>query len=169
MEKDKTYKVGDKIIHFDQVYRIFKITGGKNKDKVISFRRYFKSKENRKLVFSIPISSIDKTRIRKPVSKKELRDLFKTLSQKPKVKIVINTIKAREQLGSNDLDKNVEVLTQLWLEKKSDPDRFNKSKEGVFKLAIKKLSEEVAFVSNISLTKAKKKIENALEKSKSVR
>ncbi len=38
-----------------------------------------------------------------------------------------------------------------------------------FKLAIKKLSEEVAFVNDISLLKARKKIKNALEKNKNVR
>ena len=113
MEKDKTFKVGDKIIHFDQVYKIFKIKGGKNKDKVIFFRRYFKGKEHRKLVFSIPISSIDETRVRKPLSKKKLKDLLKTLGQKSKLKTAINIVKAKEQFESNSPHKNVEVLNSL--------------------------------------------------------
>ncbi|GAI43244.1 unnamed protein product [marine sediment metagenome] len=168
MEKNKTFKVGDKIIHFDQVYRIFKIRK-RNKDKIIFFKRYFKTKENRKLVFSIPISSIDETKVRKPISKKKLRDLFKALSQKPEAKIAINTVKAKELLGSNSLDKIIEILKQFWQEKKTDPDHFNKSKENVFKLAIKKLSEEIALVNDISLAKARKKIKNALKKSKNAK
>jgi len=169
MKKDKTFKVGDKIIHHGQVYRIFKIRGERNKDKVIFFRRYFKSKKNRKLVCSIPIDSINKTNIRRLVSKKNLRDLFKTLSRKPEAKTAINIIEAKEWLTLNSPDKNVEVLNRLWHEKKIDPDHFNKTKENVFKLAIEKLSEEVAFVSDVSLMKAGKKIKNALEKNKSVR
>jgi len=166
MKKDKTFKVGDKIIHFDQVYRIFKIRGGKNKDKVIFFRRYFKGKENRVLIFSIPISSIDETKVRRPLSKKKLKDLFKILGQKSKVKIVISTVKTKEEFESNNPHKNVEILNRLWQEKESDPERFNKSKESLFKLAIEKLSEEIAFVFGVSLVKAKKKIKNALEKNK---
>ncbi len=163
MEKDKIFNVGDKIIHFGQVYRIFKIKG-KNENKTIFFRRYFKTKENRKLVFSIPISSIDKTRVRKPVSKKKLRDLLKTVSQNPDTKTPINTAKAREWLSLNSPDKSVEILKRLWQEKKNNSEHFNKSKENVFKLAMRKLSEEIAFVFDISLIKARKKIKKALEK-----
>jgi len=164
MKKDKTFKVGNKIIHFDQVYRIFKISGKKNEDKVIFFKRYFKTKRQRELIFSIPLSNIDETRVRMPISKKELKGLLKKLGQKSETKTIINTARREELLGSNDPDKNVDILKELWSEKKRDPERFNKTKENLLKLVIEKMSEEVAIIHNISLVKAVKKIKKALVK-----
>lgn len=165
MKDNKTFKIGDKIVRFGQVYRIFKIKNTKSKDrgeKVILFRPYFKTKENRSLIYSIPIDSIDKTNIRKPISKKELRQLLKELSKRPDVKTPIDISKTKERLTLNDPYENVQILKRLRGEKNDESTNFTKSRHDVFKLAIGRLVEEVAFVSGVSLIKARKKIKTAL-------
>ena len=85
MKDDKTFKVRDKIVHFGRLYRIFKIKKKKAKDKeekIILFRPYFKNPRNRAVIRSIPINNIGQTDIRRPISKKELRQLLEELSKK---------------------------------------------------------------------------------------
>jgi len=131
-------KVGDKIVHFGQIYRIFRAKRKKG---------------------------IKKTNIRKPLSKKEINKLLKKLTVQFKSKDIPDAGKLREKLVLNDPAKLVRVLRQLWRDKKNEETNFTKSKENVFKLALKKLSQEVALVKNIKLDKAKEKIQKQLKKS----
>lgn len=170
MKNKKPFKVGDKIIDFGQVCRIFKIkkeknTKGKN-EKVIFFRPYFKTRQNRSLVCSIPLNNIEKAKIRRPISKKELRQLLKEFSKNPDadVKTPINISRAREMLNLNDPHKIVRILKSLWLEKNDKSTSFTKTREKVFRLAIKRLVEEVAFVNGVSIGKAKRQMKEHLEK-----
>lgn len=165
MSNNKTFKVGDKIVHFGQVHRIFKIEKHKIKDKeekIILFRPYFKTKENKSLTCSIPVDSIDKTNIRRSISKTELRQLLKELSKKPDVKIPVDINKAREQLTLNNPEINVQILKRLWKEKNDESTNFSKSKHDVFKLVINRLVEEFAFISGAPLIKARQTITTAL-------
>lgn len=165
MKDDKTFKVGDKIVRFGQLFRVFKIKKQKNKnkeEKIILFKPYFKTKENKFLVCSIPAASIDKTNIRKPISKKKLRGLLKELSKRSDVKTPIDISKAKQKLTLNNPKINVQILKRLWKEKSDESTNFSKSKHDIFKLAVGRLVEEVAFVGGISLIKARKKIKTAL-------
>lgn len=167
MKDKKSFKVGDKIVDFGQVYRIFKIKKQKNakgKEEVIFFKPYFKTKQNRTLICSIPVNNIDKTKIRRPISKKELRKLLKELSQKSDIETPINVSRAREILNLNDPYKTVQILKSLWIEKNDKSTNFTKTRESVFGLSIKRLFEEVAFVNSVSIGKARKQIKAALEK-----
>ena len=167
--ENKIFKVGDKIINFNKVYRIFKIIkqkGEDKKEKIISFRPYFRTKDKRSLTFSIPVTSIDKTNIRKPMSKKELKQLLSELSKTSNIKTPIDIIKTREQLSLNDPDIHVQILKCLWKEKNDGTTNFTKIKSDVLGLAIEFLTEEVALVSGVSLKKAEKKIKTALKRSK---
>jgi RNA polymerase-interacting CarD/CdnL/TRCF family regulator len=162
-------KVGDKIVHFGQIYRIFRAKRKKGikeeQLRILKFRPYFKNKKNKSLVFSIPEKSLEKTNIRKPLSKKEINKLLKKLTVQFKSKDIPDAGKLREKLVLNDPAKLVRVLRQLWRDKKNEETNFTKSKENVFKLALKKLSQEVALVKNIKLDKAKEKIQKQLKKS----
>lgn len=166
--KNRPFKVGDKIVDFGQVYRIFKIKKQKNKkgkeERVIVFRPYFKTRQNRTLVCSIPVKNIVKTNIRRPISKKELRKLLKELSKKADVKNPINTTRLREMLCLNEAHKTTQVLKALWLDKNDESTSFTKTRKDILNLAIKRLVEEVAFVNRISLGKARKQIKTALKR-----
>jgi len=168
MKNKKPFKVGDKIIDFGQVCRIFKIkkeknAKGKNK-KVIFFRPYFKTRQNRTLVCSIPVNNIKRAKIRGPISKKKLRELSKELSKEADVKKPINTTRLREMLRLNEVHKTAQVLKTLWLDKKDESTTFTKIRKDIFSLAMKRLVEEVAFVNRVSLGKARKQIKTALKK-----
>ena len=163
-----TFKVGDKIVHSGQVYRIFKIKKQKRtkdkEEKIIFFRPHLKTRKNRTLICSIPINNIDKTDIRRPISKKELRALLKKLSKKSDIKKPINLIQARGVLGLNDIYETAQVLKSLWIEKNDESVNFSESRKNVFTLLMKQLVEEVAFVSGISLVKATGEIKAALKR-----
>lgn len=167
-EKKKTFKVGDKIIDFGHVYRIFKIKNKKGKDgdkkKFIFFRPYFKKKEDKGLVFSIPVINLDKANIRRPLSEKKLKKVFKKLSGKLKTTKALNISKAQDRLNLNNPFKTARILKRLWADKKDKSTNFTRSKRKTFDLAMKRMIEEVALVKDISLRKARDKIKAALEK-----
>lgn len=168
MIKNKRFKVGDKIINFNRVFRIFKISQQEDKDKkeiIISFRPYFQTKEKRILTFSIPVDSVDKTNIRKPISKKELKELLSDLAKSSNLKAPLDIIKTREELNINNPKVKVQILKCLWKEKNNSKVNFTKIKSDVLELAIKLLLEEVALVSGITLEKAEQKIKSALKRS----
>ena len=164
------FKVGDKIVRFGQIYRIFKIKKQKRakdkEEKIIFFRPYLKVRKNRALTCSIPANNIDKTNTRRPISKKELRLLLKKLSMRSDIEKPINLVQAKGALGLNDIDETVQVLKSLWVEKKEKLTNFSESRKSVFKLLMKQIGDEVVFVSGISFVDARKKIKNALEKSR---
>jgi RNA polymerase-interacting CarD/CdnL/TRCF family regulator len=167
MNQTVTFKVGDKIIHFGQVYKIFKIKTEKIKNQaksVIFFKPYFKTPINKSLVCSLPLENIVKTNIRKPMSKKELNRLFKKLSKNINTDKPVNIKRAREKLTLNDPLITVRILRRLWQDKIDETINFSKSKQDVYRLAIKRIVQEIALVTDLSLDKAKEKIEVSLKK-----
>ena len=171
MRDKRQFGVGDKIVEFGQVFRIFKIKRQKNaegkRERLIFFRPYFKDKKDNSIIYSIPSKSIQKTNIRRPLTKRELRKLLKELSEKVEVKRKINIIKAKEILNSNDPHKIVRVLRRLWADKNDQSTNFTKSKKDVFKLSIKRLVEETAYIEKLPLKTAKEKIKEALPEAES--
>lgn len=169
MKNNKQFKVGDKIVRFGKIYRIFKISRRKNfegnKTKTIFFRPYFKSKKQEKgLTFSIPIKNLDKTNIRKPLSKKKLKEILDKISEKSKSKININTSKAKEILKKNNPIKATQILKALWKEKNDKSKSLTKTQNDIYNLSMRHLSEEIRFVFDVSLATARKKIKKSLEK-----
>lgn len=165
----KQSKVGDALVDFGQVCKIFKIKKRKSiegkEEKVIFFKPYYKTSINGGLTYSILRKNLKKTKIRKPISKKELKRLFKKLSKRESGKKFIKAIKVKEVLNLNDPKKIVLILKNLWLEKNDQSKNFTITKRGVFNLTTERLVEEVAFVGNMSLEKAREKIKKALENS----
>lgn len=168
MKNIKNFAVGDKIINFNKVYIIFKIIKEKIKDKkeqIISFKPFFKNEKKNSLTFSIPVNNIDKTNIRKPLSKKELKQLLNELSKTPDIETPIEIDKINDDLNSNDPNIHVQILKCLWREKNDETTNFTKTRSDVLGLTIKLLLEEVALVSGVSLEKAEEKIKTALKRS----
>jgi len=166
MKKKNIFKVGDKIVEFGRIYRIFKIERQKSdKDqKVVFFRPYFRSKENATLVYSIPVDSINKTSIRKPLDRKELKELLKKLSRRVNIEVPVNTGEMKETLSLNDPYKTARILKGFWIEKNDESTNFTKSKKDAFEMTMGCLLEEAAFIGGISFAEARKKIEAALKK-----
>ncbi len=157
MASTPRFKVGDKIVDFGQVYRVFKV-----KKETVFFKPYFKNRLNNGMVCSIPIDNFTKTKMRKPIKKKELKLLMKRLGKKARKDKLLETTRAKDLLNFNDPKKTVRVLRSLWREKADDSINFTKSKKDAFELAIKRFVEEVAFLSGVSVEKSREKIETAL-------
>lgn len=170
MTNNEQFKIGDKIIRSGRVYRIFKIKNKKNgegkKQKIVFFRPYFKKRKNGSLICSLPVANIDKESIRRPISKKELRQLLKKLSQKLKLKTKVEVSRVKDVLKKSDPHKAAKFLKCLWIEKSDESINLTKSKQEVLKLLIRYLVEEIALVGNISLAKARNKIKTSLERNK---
>jgi len=166
--QSKPFKIDDKIIDFGQVYQIFKIEKRKSaedkKEKAIHFKPYYKTKQNKGLVCSIPIKNIGLTHIRKPISKNKMKQLLKKLSKKEDKKRPVNTTRAKEKLRLNEPEATIQILKRLWLDKQDESTNFSRSKQNLLDLSMKQLVEELAFVFGISAARARKKIKKALKK-----
>lgn len=165
----KPFKVGDKIVEFGQVFRIFKIERTKNEDgsveRVLYFRPFFKRGDNRSMVCSIPENSLGETRIRRPISKTTLLGLFCDLSDKKCMESFKDVNEAKQLLCLNDPFQTIIVLNSLCYEQNQLEDAtLPKSKRDIICLATERLIEEFAFVLDISLEKAEQKILSALDK-----
>lgn len=164
------FKPGDKIIDGGQAYQIFEVNKSKNCDgseeRFIFYEPYFKSPIVNAATCSIPIRSIDKTYIRKPISKKNLKKILDGLSKGSNSEDQPNTLVLRDALRFNNAQKTAAVLKALWIDKEDQSTNFSRQKQDVFKQAMEQLVEEVAVVANISLVEAREKIERALEEGK---
>ncbi len=168
MKNIKNFSVGDKIIKFNKVYIIFKIIKQQIKDKtekIISCKPFFKTERKNSLTLSIPVENLDKTNIRKPISKKELKRLLTELSKTSDREIPIDLEKINKELNLKDPNIHIEVLKCLWKEKNDETISFTKTRSNMLGSTIKLLLEEVALVSGISLKEAEQKIKKALKKS----
>lgn len=167
MSNDNKYKVGDKIVEFGQVYRIFKIENQKNSEgkleKIVYFNPQYKTNQNNTLVCSIPALNIEKTGIRKPMSKDRLEKLMRSLRSKKSIEKFSDINKAKILLKSNDPADTVRLLKTLWREKNKVNENFSKSKKDIFKLAMENLVQEVALVEGVSLEKAREEINLTLQ------
>lgn len=167
MKKQEKFKVGDKIIELGQVFRVFKISKIKNGDgnleTVMFFKSHYASKYISKLICSIPLKNIEENDIRKPISLREFKSLLGMLKKKRRLQDSVDLDNLKELLKLNSPADTIEVLCNLCEERKMKPESFTKSKKDVYGLAITRLIQEFALVSQISLEKAEEKINLALQ------
>lgn len=160
---DEKFKVGDKIVRFGRVFEIFKMAQEENPDtgeeeELIYFRPVYESQANRTLICAIPISNIELTNIRRPMSEEECDKLLDFLDSKYEMKGRFNTRLAKEVLKTNEPEKIVMMLKKLAIVKR-DPDvNFTYTKKTVFRQGLKRLQEEVALVKEIPLEEARKRL-----------
>lgn len=167
MAKKKNFRVGDKIVDYGRVFRIFKVKKEKNGDgeveRVIYFKPYYKEKGSPSIVCSIPLNNIEKTEIRKPLSVDEVKLLFRKLKRRKKFEENTDLGKTKELLRGNDPVSNVNLIRILWVEKKYKSEYFSKNKRDVFDLAIDRFAQEFALVKGLSLKEAKEIVYLALQ------
>lgn len=166
MKNTSKFKLGDKIIDFGTVYKIFKINKKKDKDgktqKVMYFKPYFKNRLNKSIICSIPVKNVERNDIRKPISKKLLNKLYKKLKKKIKVNSFPNISNIKSMFNSNNPHKMVRVLKILSEEKKEREKGLSRSKKEIYDKVLKSLAQEFAFVGKASLEKTEEKIKKAL-------
>lgn len=166
MDPSLTLKVGDKIVDYGHVYRIYEITKvgeNGNSTRILHFKPYYNVDTVKDVVCTIPESSINTTTIRLPIGLAELKDLIAKLAVKPKYVEVPDAQAIKDLLNENDPSKVVDVLRILWSEKRKEGG-FTKSKSDLLELAKTHLMQEAALIWGITLESAAKKIELSLDK-----
>lgn len=115
---------------------------------------------------SIPVKSLEKTNIRRPINEKRMKKILTLLASKADDTLnLVETTDAKEVLGVNKAGKTAKILKSLWLEKQDETKNFTRSKESAFKHLVERLSEEIAYAGHISLKTAEIKIRRALKRS----
>jgi RNA polymerase-interacting CarD/CdnL/TRCF family regulator len=158
-------KVGQKLIERGKVYRIFKIEEKKLNGEtrhIVHYKPYYKSSTDSSLVCSIPAESLERTNIRRPVTKDVIEELLEFLSKRIRSKVELDTLQAKDVLKLNDIQRSSRVLRRYWIAKKKREETLTKTQRDVIQIAIKRIVEEVAVVTGTSLTKAEEKIITAL-------
>lgn len=161
------YKKGDFLIDFGQVFKIIKVENIKTAngpDKLLIFKPYYKTQNESEITSSLPVKNIDRTTIRKPLSKKELQAILAILSSQKIKAEVVDVLTAKSMLNLNDPKLAAETIRKLYLEKINQDLKFTSSKKYVYQLLISRLAEEVALVYKLDLDKAIAKVEKKLKK-----
>jgi len=168
-----TFEIKDIIIDHNQPCKIFKIT--KIKPARIFFKLYPTPKNDNKLVSSIPIDNVDKAYIRKPLNKKEIKQLLKTLSQNIDLKSKSNandTTKSKNKtklLSCYNPLGNVELIRKLLIKKRAKNINYSVSDKNDFQTCIQNLAKEIAVVKNNSFEKEKTNLISIIKKIKIVK
>ncbi len=158
MSQEK-FKVGDKIVRFGKVFEIFKIEKEENpetgeEEDFIYFEPAYESQANQTLKCSIPVSNLELTNIRRPLSEDEVDKLLDYLKSKIEMEGRFNTRSAKETIKSNEPRKIAEILKELAIVRRDPDTNFTYTKKRLFRKALKRLQEEVALVKDMSLQEA---------------
>lgn len=154
----KELKIGDIIIRFGQVYKVFKI-----ENATVFYHRVLETIKQATSVLSIPQQSIDKTKIRIPISKKELDSLLGPELKEMKVDLTISLNALKSFLNTDSPIEVMRILKTLTL-MRDENRKLPFSKREVFDTLVKRFTSEVAFVYGVDEKKAKEIIETALVK-----
>jgi RNA polymerase-interacting CarD/CdnL/TRCF family regulator len=168
MNLTEPLKVGDVIVRFGQVHKVFKVEEEEKKKgetrRIIHYKHFYPTPQNRTLVFSIPEENIERAAIRKPLTKKELQTIFKSLKKREvEEKISINSAKAA--VNADDPQVTFEVLQDLKSEDLNSEKSLPLSKREVWNKLFERMIGEIAFVLEIKKPEAKKKLNKVLEDS----
>jgi len=151
-------KIGDVIIRFGQVYKVFKI-----ENKTLFYQKYFEGTKQSASILSIPQSAIDKTKIRLPIAKKELDDLLGPKLQTLKVDLTISLNAIKSILNTDEPEEVMRILKMLTL-MRDEHGKLPFSKREIFDTLEKRFQSEVAYVYGVDEKKAKEIIELSLTK-----
>jgi RNA polymerase-interacting CarD/CdnL/TRCF family regulator len=166
-EKDlENLKIGDKIIDFGRVYRVFKINkkGKSSRGRLICFRPFYKKVNNRDLVCTIPEKNLSKTNMRRPLKKKEVKELLKDFLSPFESAESVNFDQAKKAIATNDPFAMINSTKNLYYSRKGEGKDFTVSQKRIFNSLIGRIAEESAFVLGKKPEQIKEKINNSLKK-----
>ncbi|MCL4208680.1 hypothetical protein KJZ63_03560 [Patescibacteria group bacterium] len=149
-------KIGDIIIRFGQVYKVFKI-----ENATVFYHKFLESLKQATSIFSIPQDSIEKTKIRVPIEKSKLDKLLTSDLEDLKVDLTMSLNAIKGYLNTDDPVEVMRMLKMLTL-MRDENGKLPFSKREVYDTLVKRFSSEVAFVYGIDEKEAKQKIETAL-------
>jgi RNA polymerase-interacting CarD/CdnL/TRCF family regulator len=153
---------GDLVIECGVAYKIIKMKRKNNyhgkSEKHMIYKPLFITKRNQGMICSIPVSSIEKTTIRLPLSKNKIYRILRAIDVDHKNKSPVTPKEIDEALKSNDFENISLVVERLVIENNQLEKNLPQSKKNALDQGIDHLSQEIAAVLNISLDEAKGKI-----------
>lgn len=162
------FRRGDLVVDKGRIYKIFKVRRKENEEgeeeRILYYRPYFENRKNESLVISIPAENMKEAGVRKPVSKKRMKELMKSLEKLAELDKRLNIKSAKAVLGGNDIEETVEMLRKSWADKENEEVNFTTSKRRVFRRLKGRVEAELAAVEGIGLKEARKRINSALSK-----
>lgn len=170
MLDDTPIKVGDELVEYGKVYKVFaieekKMYDGKTEVHVF-FKPFYETVETRTLSCAIPLKNISQANIRRPLLKKTMTEVLDILSDGEFESVEITDVTvAKEILKLNNPHESARVLRTIWDELHNEDLNATKSRKDMFDLSMKILAQEVAYAFDLTLDKAEKKLERALKKS----
>lgn len=168
MSQASEFKVGDKLVRFSSVYTITDIKEEQRgeddePEKVLYFEPLFKNNRNETLVCSIPVDNVSKTNIRRPLSKEKIDELMEELANNTVEKMSYKRNTVRKRVNENEAGELVRIIKNLWIEKTDEDRNFTVTKRNLFRKALKKFAQEVAYVRDMELEEARQLILDTLE------
>lgn len=159
---NQVFKENDILIEFGTAYKIFKVEKQKNLggeiEPFIFYKPCFETLQNQTVICSIPVSNLNKTNNRRPLSQGDIVQLLELLTKPLEVKIPISIGKAREILESNDAFRVTRLIKRLWFEKNHSLKNLSKTRDSLYLRALKHLIQEIAVVLDFTPEKAKQEI-----------
>jgi RNA polymerase-interacting CarD/CdnL/TRCF family regulator len=178
--EDTNFEVGDKIVRFGRVFEVFKITEeekeeGKTDDsdskqsepreEIIHFRPMYETQANKSLVCAIPVSNIEKTSMRRPMSKEDIEELMELMDEKVEDPLKrFNTRQAKEVMKSNNPKKILLVMKRLAVVRRDPDTNFTYTKKRLFRQGLGRLQEELALVEDLEIDEAREMLKRLLKK-----
>jgi len=170
MAKSKSveFKKGDVFIGQGTVYKVAKIEkrenmAGESVDYLI-YEPFFKTSRTKTLKCSMPVGNIDMTNKRDLVSKEELKKLLATVEEVSEKYESPLPSDITEVINGSPLERRLDVLKAMWLEKKDPDTKLSISKIGSFKKIFQQSSQEIAAVMGKPLEYAEELLEKKLFK-----
>ena len=157
MKDGLTLKVGDRVVRYGRVLKVFQIKGD-----TVYFQPHFNPQTSNGLTYQISLKNVTKSNIRKLVTKQKLQDLFKSILNTDSELGAINDLEIRSSLNANNLLQTLKVIKNLWLEKTGRPGTLASGKQNIYQQAMDQATEEVAAVKGLKLDKARQVIISAL-------
>ena len=163
---EKSLKIGVKLIDYGEVLSIAKIhkkeiTG--KKIPVLRLRPHYKTNSNKTLVYSVPVINLKNGTIRRLLDKKSFKKILIEELNEQTMTAPASKTDAKEILKNKSPRIAIKLLKCMWIEQQIS-ENFTKGKKDMLQLAIDRLVQEYAFIHDIPLEEAEKKLLKTIKK-----
>lgn len=161
------YKVKDFIIEFGKAFKITKIekaNKANNHDPLIHYQSYFVTPKQHKLFCTIPLSKIELTSSRKPISAKRARSILRSLAVSAQPLDTLTPVEPEDVLLLNNISQTSAMVKTFWAEKQDPEKSFPSSKDTLYQNGLNQMTEELAVVLGSNYNDMRNKVLRALKK-----
>lgn len=167
IETKVAFSVGDFIVDFENIYKIVnKKDQSDLSGKTVTYFFYEPiNKSNNQATYSTPINNLKSSGFRSPIDSDAVKDLYKEAKTKIDPNAVLDFRSIKESLYENNPHKNLSILKQLFLMKKNNVGKFSRTNQDVLDTILKHLTDEIAFVTQETVSQVEEKLVSLIEKS----